>query len=111
MNDLIHRIVGIIIEAGQSDTTKFRLGETIRYSPSEIMEILKQHESEIFGVDVINLKPCPFCGGDVCLTYNSMDKAFNIWHRFNKCAMAEPMRLDDAESLADAAGKWNRRMG
>ena len=49
MNDLIHRIVGVIIEAGQSDTKKFRLGETIRYSPSEILEILKQHENEIFG--------------------------------------------------------------
>ena len=49
MNDLIHRIVGVIIEAEQSDTKKFRLGETIRYTPSEIMEILKQHESEIFG--------------------------------------------------------------
>jgi len=49
VNDLIHRIVEIIIEAGQSDTKKFRLGETIRYSPSEILEILKQHESEIFG--------------------------------------------------------------
>lgn len=59
---------------------------------------------------MIELKPCPFCGGEVRLTYNSMDKAFNIWHRFNKCAMAEPMRLDDAESLADAAEKWNRRM-
>ena len=55
------------------------------------------------------LKPCPFCGGEVRLTYNSMDKAFNIWHKFNKCAMAEPMRLDDAESLADATEKWNRR--
>ena len=49
MNDLIHRIVGVIIEAGQSDTKKFSLGETIRYSPSEILEILKQHENEIFG--------------------------------------------------------------
>jgi len=49
MSDLIHKIVGKIIEVGQSDTTKFRLGETIRYSPSEILEILKQHESEIFG--------------------------------------------------------------
>ena len=49
MSDLIHKIVGKIIEVGQSDTTKFRLGETIRYSPSEILEILKQHENEIFG--------------------------------------------------------------
>lgn len=49
MSDLIHKIVGKIIEAGQSDTTKFKLGEIIRYSPSEIMEILKQHENEIFG--------------------------------------------------------------
>lgn len=57
-----------------------------------------------------DLKPCPFCGGEVRMTYNSMDKAFNIWHRFNKCAMTEPMRLDDAESLADAEEKWNRRM-
>ena len=57
-----------------------------------------------------DLKPCPFCGGEVSLTYNSMDKAFSIWHRFNKCAMAEPMKLDEAESLADAAEKWNRRI-
>ena len=57
-----------------------------------------------------DLKPCPFCGGEVSLTYNSMDKAFSIWHRSNKCAMAEPMKLDEAESLADAAEKWNRRI-
>lgn len=49
MSDLIHKIVGKIIEVGQSDTTKFRLGEIIRYTPSEILEILKQHENEIFG--------------------------------------------------------------
>lgn len=49
VNDLIHKIVNTIIEVGQSDTGKFRLGETIKYSPSEILEILKQHENEIFG--------------------------------------------------------------
>lgn len=49
MSDLIHKIVGTIIEVGQSDVEKFKLGETIRYSPSEILEILKQHENEIFG--------------------------------------------------------------
>lgn len=48
MNDLIHKIVGTIIEVGQSDVGKFRLGETIRYTPSEILEILKQHKDEIF---------------------------------------------------------------
>ena len=51
MSDLIYKIVGTIIEVGQSDTGKFRLGEAIRYTPSEILEILKQHENEIFSLE------------------------------------------------------------
>ena len=53
MDDLIYKIVGTIIAVGQSDARKFRLGETIRYTPSEILEILKQHENEIFSEEKI----------------------------------------------------------
>ena len=47
MDDLIYKIVGILIEVGQSDYKKFKLGETIRYSPSEILAILKQHKNKL----------------------------------------------------------------
>ena len=36
----------ILITEGQSDTKKFKLGELIRYSPSEVVEILRKKASE-----------------------------------------------------------------
>lgn len=48
VNVLIHKIVGAIIEVGQSDG-KFKLGEIIRYTPAEILRILTEHEDQIFG--------------------------------------------------------------
>ena len=48
VNVLIRKIVGTIIEVGQSDG-KFKLGEIIRYTPAEILRILTEHEDQIFG--------------------------------------------------------------
>jgi len=106
VNDLIHRIVGIIIEAGQSDTKKFRLGETIRYSPSEILEILKQHESEIFGVDVINLKPCPFCGRKALL------RRWTHWDGIYYTIECPECYVDmgEYETIEEVTKAWNRRI-
>lgn len=39
-------VQSILITTGQSDTKKFKLGELIRYSPSEVLEILRKKESE-----------------------------------------------------------------
>ena len=47
MNELIRKIELILIEEGQHDTEKFRLGETIRYAPYEVTEILKVHIDEL----------------------------------------------------------------
>ena len=43
---LINEISLILIEAGQSDK-RFKLGEIIKYSPSEIAEILKKHKEKL----------------------------------------------------------------
>lgn len=58
------------------------------------------------------LKPCPFCGTPVTMTYNSWDNAFKIYHTGNddpNCCIIEPIMLE-AVSLADAAKAWNRRV-
>ena len=59
------------------------------------------------------LKPCPFCGGAVSITYNSFDKAFVIWHKGDKCPFIEPMYIDGerAKSLKEAYAIWNTRAG
>ena len=58
------------------------------------------------------LKPCPFCGKPVTLSYGSFDHAFKIRHAKSEdgwhCYIIEPI-LVDAVSLADAAEGWNRR--
>ena len=58
------------------------------------------------------LKPCPFCGQPVNMTYNSLDDAFKFYHKGVNdadCCIIEPIMLS-AKSLADAAQKWNRRV-
>ena len=59
------------------------------------------------------LKPCPFCGDSISITYNSFDKAFVIWHDHNKCLFVEPMYIsdDNAKSLKEAYEIWNTRVG
>jgi len=47
MDDLIRKIELILIETGQHDTKKFRLGEIIKYAPYEVTEILKNHIDEL----------------------------------------------------------------
>ena len=57
------------------------------------------------------LKPCPFCNGEVSITYNSFDKAFVIWHKNDDCNFIEPMYIDGsrAKSLKEAREIWNTR--
>ena len=50
MDEFIRKIELILIEAGQHDTEKFRLGEIIRYTPYEISEILREHIDELRNV-------------------------------------------------------------
>lgn len=47
MTDLIRKIELILIETGQHDTERFKLGETIKYSPCEVAEILRNHADEL----------------------------------------------------------------
>lgn len=63
---------------------------------------------------MMELKPCPFCGGKVSLTYSSYDNMFNFWHSENgpiTCFAAEPIEFDGywVKSLKEAADAWNRR--
>lgn len=58
------------------------------------------------------LKPCPFCGSHVSLTYNSVSNTFNFWHKQDTtCCFVEPMQVDGtfAKSLYEATEIWNRR--
>lgn len=58
------------------------------------------------------LKPRPFCGKPVTLSYSSLANAFEIRHAKSEdgwlCYIVEPIKFD-AISLADAAEAWNRR--
>ena len=46
VEDLIDKIHLILVEEGQHDL-RFKLGEIIKYSPSEIREILLKHKDEL----------------------------------------------------------------
>lgn len=46
MEELIRKIEMILIETGQHDL-KFKLGEIIKYSPTEVGEILREHKDEL----------------------------------------------------------------
>ena len=46
MDELIRAIELILIYEGQHDL-KFKLGETIKYAPYEIAEILRKHADEL----------------------------------------------------------------
>lgn len=58
------------------------------------------------------LKPCPFCGGEVSITYISADNCFCVWHKDDICKFIEPLWIDGeyAKSLKDAQAIWNNRM-
>lgn len=58
-----------------------------------------------------DLRPCPFCGGEVSITYHSADNVFAIWHKYEGCKFIEPMYIDGqyAKSLSDARNIWNGR--
>ena len=58
------------------------------------------------------LKPCPFCGVKVSMTYNAADNTFNFWHIGTSCALVEPIRIDGdlVKNIAEAVEAWNRRV-
>ena len=59
------------------------------------------------------LKPCPFCGGKVSLTYLSGSNTYNFWHKgVIHCAACDPIQFDGGivKSLKEAAEAWNRRV-
>jgi hypothetical protein len=59
-----------------------------------------------------DLKPCPFCGREVNITYNSREKSFFVWHRTCPCYIEEPIGIplhENIQSLADAREEWNHR--
>lgn len=57
------------------------------------------------------LKPCPFCGGRVTITYNSLSNVFNVYHVTGECHFTEPFQIDGdhVHSLAEARDYWNKR--
>lgn len=67
--------------------------------------------TEKIKISEIVLKPCPFCGSKVSMTYHSGENAFCIWHIGGElCEIEEPIKIDGVKSLAEAAEAWNRRV-
>ena len=58
------------------------------------------------------LKPCPFCGGEVRMEYNSIYNVFKVYHSRPSdaldCPIVEPIRLVGL-NLKRAAEEWNKR--
>ena len=64
------------------------------------------------GTKMNELKPCPFCGSKVAMTYSSRTNTFKIWHEGEKCELTEPIQIDandTVDSLSKATEVWNRR--
>ena len=54
VDNLANKIGGILVNTGQHDTEKFHLGDTIRYTPTEVQKIIKDNWRE-FLVDNTNV--------------------------------------------------------
>jgi hypothetical protein len=63
------------------------------------------------GTKMEKLKPCPFCGSRVSITYNSGEDAFAVWHTQIAPCFIEPLWIsgDNAKTLSEAYAFWNRR--
>lgn len=57
------------------------------------------------------LKPCPFCGKEVSMTYNGLENAYFVYHRGEPCGLYEPIAIDGemCKSYDEAKDAWNRR--
>ena len=58
------------------------------------------------------LKSCPFCGGEVNVTYRNYDKVFVFHHKQKNCPFSAfyVYAGREVKSLKDAADAWNRRV-
>ena len=57
-----------------------------------------------------DLKPCPFCGGTVNITYNSLSKTYYVNHDTEECKF-NIFEIDGyyAKTLKEAYSIWNTR--
>lgn len=60
------------------------------------------------------IKPCPFCGSKMSVTYNSLG-TYNFWHiesvEHIACLCNEPFQIstDNAKTINEAIEIWNTR--
>ena len=78
-----------------------------------LFEELQNVSGEGFAV-AVELKPCPFCGGDVKIIMRSASMMNMVYHKDggNGCYIAGPFKIPvaRAHSLKVAVEAWNRRV-
>ena len=95
------------VELADDWKTAHEIANIVRYFPAvadgRIIEVQKE---------IQDLKPCPFCGGDMMLCGSSQDKKFIISHKNLRSCYFFDFEIDwqTVNSLADAAKAWNRRV-
>lgn len=61
----------------------------------------------------MEVKPCPFCGGDVEIVFRSASMMYMVYHKDGGvgCYIAGPFKIPVAyaHSLKEATEAWNRR--
>lgn len=64
-------------------------------------------------VIIDRMKPCPFCGQQVCISYSKKTEKFTVQHvKYNgECPMQYGVeyKSDGAINFYEAVEKWNRR--
>ena len=57
------------------------------------------------------LKPCPNCGGEVYLAWNSLNRKFIFYHQYPMNCRFNCFEMDwqTVKTIAEAIEAWNRR--